>query len=246
MARGWYEWLPSSLRMAPADVLAIGVLAFAIVYAQTATAAVPDLSGVWQMKFREYVKTDDGKLPPLKPEALARYQDRVVAMESGHQVADSAVACMPHGTPRIMYTPYPMQIVQRPEVVAFLFEVNHNIRLAYVNEVLPKDPDPTYMGSSVARWEGNTLVVETIGLNDKIQIDRAGLPQSAATRVIERFDLISGGARLRNRITVIDDTLYSAPWSFTVEYPRVNYKILEYVCENNRSFDSGTKPGGAP
>lgn len=213
-----------------------GMLAFACVNSNAASIPSPDLSGVWEMKFREYVKTDEGKLPPLKPQALARYNERVAAMQAGKQVPDSATACLPHGTPRIMYTPYPMQIVQRPEVVAFLFEVNHNIRLAYVNEALSSDPDPTYMGSSVAHWQGNTLIVETNGLNNKIQIDRAGLPQSEATRVTEQLELIDGGAKLRNKITIVDDTLYSAPWSFTVEYTRAGYKINEYVCENNRSF----------
>jgi hypothetical protein len=202
----------------------------------------PDLSGVWEMKFHEYVKQDDGSLPPLKPEALTSYNERVAAMRAGRQMPDSTIACLPHGVPRIMYTPYPMQIVQRPEVVVFLFEVNHNIRLAYMNEQLPADPDPTYMGSSIARWDGNTLVVETNGLNSKIQIDRAGLPQSQATRITERFNLVDGGAKLVNKITVTDNTLYSAPWSHTVEYKKADYRLLEYVCENNRWGLGTTEP----
>jgi hypothetical protein len=188
------------------------------------------------MKFREFVNTDEGKLPPLKPGPLARYNEQVAALKAGRQVPDSATACLPHGIPRIMFTPYPVQIIQRPELIAFLFEVNHNVSVAYFNEPLPREPDPTYMGTSVARWEGSSLVIETNGLNDKIQIDRAGLPQSEATRVIQRFDLINEGSKLRNKITVIDDTLYDAPWSFTVEYSRSKYRVVEYVCENNRSF----------
>ena len=199
-----------------------------------AQSSPPDLSGVWEMKFREYVMTDEGKVPPMKPDALKGYQNRVAKLKAGEQLPDSATACMPHGVPRIMYTPYPLQIVQRPEVVAMIFEVNHNIRLAYMNQKLPKDPDPTYMGSSVAHWEGQTLVVETNGLNDKIQIDRAGLPQSEKTRILERLTLINGGANLQEKITVTDDSLYTAPWSFTVTYKKVDYKIMEYVCENNR------------
>ncbi len=218
-------------------VVAISVTGLLTLGSVTAQAAAPhpDVSGLWEMRFREFIKLDDGSLPPLKPEARARYNERVAALQSGHQLPDSTIACLPHGVPRIMYTPYPVQIVQRPEVVAFLFEVNHNIRLAYVDEQLPVDPDPTYMGSSVAHWEGETLVIETIGLNNKIQIDRAGLPQSEGTRITERFTLANGGAKLVNRITVTDNTLYSAPWSFTVEYKKVGYKLMEYVCENNRS-----------
>jgi hypothetical protein len=235
VVRSWRMSTLSKVTHAAVRII-VGMIAVACLDARAAPTNPPDLSGVWEMRFREYVKTDEGKVPPLKSEALALYNERVAALRAGRQLPDSATSCLPHGTPRIMYTPYPMQIVQRPEVIAFLFEVNHNIRIAYVNEALPSDPDPTYLGSSVARWEGTTLVVETSGLNNKTQIDRAGLPQSEATRVIERFDLIDAGKKLRNKITVIDDTLYSAPWSFTVDYNKVDYKIAEYVCENNRSF----------
>ena len=221
-------------------LLAVALLALSaatsVLMASRAAAApaTPDLSGVWEMRFREYVMTDEGKVPPLRPAALAVYQEHVAKLKAGEQIPDSATACLPHGVPRIMYTPYPLQIVQRPEVVAMIFEVNHNIRLAYMNQVLPKDPDPTYMGSSVAHWEGQTLVVETNGLNDKIQIDRAGLPQGEGTRILERMTLINGGANLQEKITVTDDSLYTAPWTFTVVYKKVDYKIMEYVCENNR------------
>ena len=231
-----------------AGLAATAVLAFAGTGAQAAAAAHPDLTAVWEMRFREFVKTDAGVLPPMRPEALKAYQARVAAMAAGDQVPDSATACLPHGTPRIMYTPYPVHIIQRPEVVAMLFEVNHNIRLAYMDAKLPEDPDPTYMGSSVAHWEGSTLVIETIGLNSKIQIDRAGLPQGEKTRIVERLDLINGGANLRNKITVIDDTFYTAPWSFTVEYKKADYPIMEYVCENNRSrvYTKTLEDGAAP
>jgi hypothetical protein len=203
-------------------------------FAAAAAASHPDFSGVWEMKFTEYVKTDEGKLPPMKPEALARYKERTAKMEAGQQVPDSATQCLPHGMPRIMYTPYPVLILDRPDLIGFIFEVNHNTRVAYLNEKLPADPDPTYEGYSVARWEGPVLVIDTIGLNDKIQIDRAGLPQSTHTRIQERLQLAEGGTRLKNKITVTDDTLYTAPWSFTVEYKKADYKLIEYVCDNNR------------
>jgi hypothetical protein len=201
-----------------------------------AAPAHPDLSGVWAMKFREFVRTDEGKLPPMKPQALAAYQARVAKMDAGDQLADSATKCLPHGMPRIMYTPYPVQILQRPDVIGFMFEVNHNARLVYIDQKQPDDPDPTYMGYSVGHWDGDTLVVETIGLNDKIQIDRAGLPESESTRIVEHMRLIDGGKRLENKITVIDDTLYTAPWTFTVDYTKADYHLMEYVCDNNRDF----------
>jgi hypothetical protein len=220
----------SSIGRAIGGIVAAGAMMF---LATSALAAV-DMSGVWEMRFREYIKLDDGSLPPMRPVPLAAYNERVEALKAGKQMPDSALACLPHGTPRLMYTPYPVHILQRPEVVAFLFEVNHNIRLAYIGQELPKDPDPTYLGSSVARWDGDTLVIDTIGLNDKIQVDRAGLPQSTATKINERLTMIDNGQKMRVVITVTDDTLYTKPWSFTVEWKKADYNIMEYVCENNR------------
>ncbi len=193
-----------------------------------------DLSGVWEMKFREFVRTDDDKDPPMRPEALKQYRMRAERLKAGQQVPDSATACLPHGTPRIMYTPYPVLIAQRPNLVAFMFEVNHNIRVAYLGEKLPEDPDPTYLGSTVAHWEGKTLVMETNGLNDKIQIDRAGLPQSEKTKIIERLTMVDNDQTMQVKITVTDDTLYTEPWTFTHTWKRADYHIMEYVCDNNR------------
>jgi hypothetical protein len=227
---------PPSRRAIPALAAAV-VLAGSPASAQPKAAPHPDFTGVWAMKFVEYVHMDDGKLPPMRPEAMARYQQRVAKLQAGEQLPDSTVACLPHGMPRIMYTPYPVQILQKDDVVGFMFEVNHNARLAYFGEKPPEDPDPTYMGYSIAHWEGDTLVIETTGLNDKIQVDRAGLPQSPKTRLVEHMRLLEGGKRLEEKITVIDDTLYTAPWSFTVTYAKAAYHVMEYVCDNNRDLD---------
>ncbi len=202
--------------------------------ANAATAAHPDLSGMWDMHMQEYIKTDDGQLPPMKAAQKAEYDRKVARMRAGAQIPDSTTACLPHGMPRIMYTPFPVQILQRPEVVGMMFEVNHNQRLVYMNQKLPADPDPTYMGYSVGHWEGPVLVVETTGFNDKIQIDRAGLPQSYDAKIVERIRLINKGKGLEDHLTVTDPANYTAPWSYTVRYQKSDYKLMEYVCDNNR------------
>ena len=218
--------------------LGVAALAGALSVAQASSAAAPahpDFSGFWDMKFHEFVHMDDGKLPPMKPAAKAIYDERVAAIKAGRQMPDSATSCLPHGMPRIMYTPYPMQIFQQPTVIGMMFEVNHNQRIVYMDEKLPVDPDPTYMGYSVGHWEGQTLVIESEGMNDKIQIDRGGLPQSPKTHVTERLTLLDGGKRATNKLTITDDSLYTAPWSFTVEYRKTPYRMTEYVCDNNRA-----------
>jgi len=196
--------------------------------------AHPDFSGVWETQFREVVHTDDGKVPPMMAAPLAAYNARVAKENAGDQVPDPVASCLPHGMPRAMYTPYPLRIMQQSDVVGMLFEANHLIRLVYMDEKLPVDPDPTYMGYSVGHWEGSTLVIETAGLNDKILVDRAGLPESEHTRITERFSLIDGGKQAQDKITVTDDTLYTAPWSFTIQYRKTKSKLMEFVCDNMR------------
>jgi hypothetical protein len=209
--------------------------AFALASASVGAAqAHPDYSGVWETEFKEFVYTDEGKVPPMQPAALAAYTLRVGKERAGEMVPDTVASCLPHGTPRVMYTPYPMRIMQQHDVIGMLFEANHLIRIVYMDEKLPVDPDPTYMGYSVGHWEGPILVIETAGLNNKILVDRAGLPESEHTRITERLSLVDGGKRVEDKITLTDETLYTAPWSFTVRYKKTDSKLMEFVCDNMR------------
>ncbi len=203
----------------------------------------PDFTGVWEMRPEQFVPVDDdGKLPPLNARAKAAYDARWALMQTGKKMPDSVAACLPHGAPRIMYSGSPMQIVQHRDVVALLFEVNHQFRLAYMNGKPPADPDPAYMGYSVAHWEGQTLVIDTTGLSEKAMVDRLGLPEGPNTHVTERLRLFDGGKQIENKITVDDSTFYTAPWSHTVFYKKVDYHILEYVCDNNRGVGADSVP----
>src|SRR5580704_10929897 len=104
--------------------------AFALAGASVAAARThPDFSGVWETDFREFVHTDDGKVPPMQPLALAAYNLRVGKVKAGEMVPDTVASCLPHGTPRVMYTPYPMRIMQQHDVIGMLFEANHLIRI---------------------------------------------------------------------------------------------------------------------
>jgi hypothetical protein len=148
-----------------------------------------------------------------------------------------------------MQSPYPMQILQTPEYVIFAFEYMRLWR------VIPTDGRPhparvesSFMGDSVGRWEGDTFIVETIGLNDKTWLDTAGHQHSDQMKVIERF------TRTPNSIVmnydIIDPVMYSKPWN--LERPLTPLKavyglpeLIEYECqENNKDLEHliSTKP----
>ncbi len=101
----------------------------------------------------------------------------------------------------------------------------------------PDDLDPTFMGASVGRWDGDRLVVETSGFNTRTTLDRSGLPHSDALRLVERFRLIDQGRRLEDRVTITDPKTFSRPWSATVVFDRrPDLEPKEYLCsETNRN-----------
>jgi hypothetical protein len=126
-----------------------------------------------------------------------------------------------------------MMILQTARKVTFVHEYQHVLRHIYMDEPLPaaEDVDPTYMGESVGHWEGDTLVVETIGVNDKTVLDRDGMPHSATMRVTERLRLIDGGRRLEDVVRIDDPATFSAPWTARVVFDRKpNVQLEEYNC----------------
>jgi len=147
--------------------------------------------------------------------------------------------CLPPGVPRMMYTPYPTEIFQLPERIVFVFEggahVWRNIWLD--GRPQPKDPNPTYLGYSTGKWEGDTLVVDTIGMNDRTWLDAAGHTHGEKLHVTEKFTRTDSNT-LKIEATIDDPDYYTKPWTvvtFATWYP--NQEILEYICqENNRDL----------
>jgi hypothetical protein len=125
----------------------------------------------------------------------------------------------------------PFEILQRPKIIYFIHELNRLPRRAYLDESLPTDPDPHYLGYSVAHWDGDTLVIESAGFDDSTLLDDAGLPHSDALHVTERYELDKDGKRLHARFTVEDPKIFASPWSFTADYVRkTGYELRENVC----------------
>ena len=201
--------------------------------AAATSARAPDISGVWQVtKYERAIRTIDGKRPPLQSQAVAVYEKNVAARKSLKPKQDMA-RCVPVGTPRIMWAPQPMMILQTARKISFVHEYQHLLRHIYMDEALPAlaDIDPTFMGESVGRWEGDTLVIETLGVNTQTVLDREGMPHSAAMKVTERVRLIDGGRRLEDVVSIDDPQTFTAPWSARVvlEHKR-GVQLKEYNC----------------
>jgi hypothetical protein len=203
-----------------------------------AIPAVPDFSGVWFI--REYSRTILPKEdPPLQPEAEKFFQQRVY--DNSHHDPDQSVdpteKCIPPGVPRTMLQPFPWEIVQAPGRIVIVYEYQAIPRQIFMDgRAHPADLDPTYMGHSTGKYEGDTLVIDTVGFNDKTWLDPMGLPHSGAMHVIERLRRTDHDT-LIDDVTIDDPKTYTKPWTAQITFKlHADWQIQEYVCaENNRS-----------
>jgi hypothetical protein len=168
-----------------------------------------------------------GETIPLLPSAKA-------IMDKRQSKDDPEANCLPTGVPRI--APYPWRIVQTPTHIFFLFEGNiHSFRQIFMDgRKHPADPDPTWYGHSTGSWDGDTLVVDTIGFNDKFWFDFRGHPHTEQLHTIERYTRKDLGT-LENKVTIIDPGAYSKPFTLTFTARlRPNEELMEYICQENQ------------
>jgi hypothetical protein len=201
--------------------------------AERPAAGTPNLSGAWAMPSPIHaLKTTDGKDPPLLPAARAEYQKRQAALKADPK-SDPVSNCWMQGVPRLIYAPYPVLIAQEKDRVNLVYETNHTFRIISLKHPLPKegpDLDPLWLGYSAGRWEGKTLVIDTVGFNDKTWLDYSGLPHGEKLKVQERYTL-KGPDRIDGVVTITDPDTYSRPWStaFTL-VKKPGYELKESVC----------------
>jgi hypothetical protein len=173
---------------------------------------------------------------PFLPWAKEVYEKRIASL----QLDDPEARCLPPGVPRMMATPFPFQIFQLPDRVLFLYEGGAHVwRVIYTDgRPHPKDPNPTYLGDSVGHWEGDTLVVDVIGFNDRTWLDQDGHPHTEALHVIERYTR-RDEMTLHYEVTIEDPKTYSKPWTTSYTIPwQPNMELLEYICqENNKDLE---------
>jgi hypothetical protein len=213
---------------------------------------LPDWSGVWQsdtgILFNNSNKGEDPETPapPYTPEYMRQFQAVIDGLKQGVAVDDKGAACIPPGMPRIMFQNYPFELIVTPKEVWTLHEYESQVRRIYTDgRKHPADPDPSYNGHSIGHWEGDTLVVDTVGLRGDLRIDRQ-TPHSDQLRVTERIRRVDRET-LEDRITLIDPKALTRPWRTTRTYKRhPDWVMSEFVCEeNNRPIFDNTPPSAA-
>jgi hypothetical protein len=191
----------------------------------------PDFSGVYAFGGGgRGARGGAGGGPQLKPGAEKYKVDR------GPQDVGRTADCMPLSPPDAFGVPYQFQIVQNKDTVVLMHEYPGTFRIIPLDgEPHQPDPDPAWLGDSVGRWEGDTLVVDTIGYNDKTEV--SGFKHSDALHTVERWTRTEDG--FQYEVKIEDPNVFVAPWTETRTY-KLNVpplkRIMEFVCENNRDY----------
>jgi hypothetical protein len=203
----------------------------------------PDFSGSWE-RYRgpadDPANPPPESPPPLKPDLLAEWQARRAAERAadarGEPIATGYVYCLPDGVPSMMSGPFPLEIVQGETQINIAQEAYSQIRRIYLDkpQVTLDDIELGFYGRSVGEWDGDTLVIDTIGIKDYVRF--RDVPHSSAMRIRERLRLVTPDV-LWDEITIEDPAVLEKPWTVTFAYKRMpDYEIIEYVCEDNREY----------
>jgi hypothetical protein len=196
----------------------------------------PDLSGVWSqdnLRYLTYLGAD-GTPMPMRPWANALFLHR----QGTKGKEDPDANCTLPGVPRMDSVPNPFKILQSPDEVVLLYEAFTTFRQVFMDgRALPEDPQPAWMGYSIGKWDGDTLVIETTGFNDLTWLDNAGTPHSEALHVTERYHRRDIG-HLDIQITVDDPKTFLHPFTITEhEHLLPDTTLLEFICsENNKDL----------
>ena len=214
-------------------------LAAAAVQAQTP----PDLTGSWE---RHRAPAGDPTNPPpetpppLKSNLLAEWQARAALVREadarGEPIATGYTHCLPDGVPSMMSGPFPLEILQGKTQINIAQEAYSQVRRIYLGkpQVTLDEIELGFYGRSAGVWEGDTLVVDTIGIKDYVRF--RDVPHTPDMRITERLRLVAPDV-LWDEITIEDPAVLEKPWTVTFAYRRMpDYEIIEYVCEDNREY----------
>jgi hypothetical protein len=238
----------------------LGLLAASLAFGQTAApkathaaptaadwAAVakrPDFTGVWETApgARGGAR---GAARPAGPQLTPAYAEKAKAQTTPKAEDNQTANCLPPGLPGIMGQPYPIELLMTPGQMTIIIEAYTQVRHVYTDgRPMPADPDPNFNGTSIGRWEGDTLVVESMGFAD---VPRGlNFPYSEKLKIVERFQLTDPDT-LSIETTAVDPEALTMPYSMgTRSFKRHrSWTIAEYICEeNNRNFvDQNGKAG---
>jgi len=230
------------------------VLGLALLYAiiippparSQSNTGTPDFSGAWG-PYRGGRGADPKLVPPpatpptLKPPYAKQYEARraaeAAANSRGEPLANASSSCIPYGVPSMMSVAvYPIEIIQTLKQVTIIAEAFSEVRRVYIGKPQMKidDVPPGYYGRSVGRWEGDTLVIDTVGIKESVQYQR--VPHSDQMHIIERMRLVAPDI-LHDQIMIEDPVVLEKPYTYTLAYRRMpDYEMVEFVCDNNREY----------
>ena len=212
----------------------------------------PDLSGVWIAGAQPLLVGEEEAAriraadkaagrppfrrepPPYKPE----YEAKRLEYVARRGIDDPMARCLLSGVPRVTTRPLPFQIVHTKDLVVILYEAHHAFRIIPTDgRPHPDDLEPSYLGDSVGRWEGNTLVVDVVAFNDKTWLAGTGTIHSEELHVVERYTR-DGPETILYEVTMEDPVVFTKPWrQQEILHLRPNERIREYECiENNEDL----------
>jgi hypothetical protein len=196
----------------------------------------PDISGTyWATQYNAKVQLVGGGELPLTPKGKEAYEKNMAGLKDGSITDDARKYCTPDGPVRNLATPYPFEIFQAPPgQVTIIHELNHQIRVVALDKPTPKYEElvayPFYNGHAFGRWDGDTLVVETLGFNEKTYLDATGAPHTDELVTTERIRKISP-TELEIVINVHDPDYYTRDWQARFVYKlRNDVRLEDYVC----------------
>lgn len=189
---------------------------------------LPNFNGVWNVEYVPSVERRLGRLPPYTAHGRKAWESLVLGR-------DPTGYCQPSGPARVFHTPFPIQIIQTRGQITFLFEMLHTFHRVFTDGRKHPDPvDHTWWGDSIGRYEGNQLIVDTVGLNDRTWLYTSGEQHSDQLHLTQVFEK-TGPDTIRYTVTYDDAVFFTEPWSVTSEFKRSDSDLLEYICtENNR------------
>ena len=172
----------------------------------------------------------------LKPWVVERMKKDNAEVLAGKIGFTANSSCMPGGVPGFhLFGFQPLYFVQTPREVVLVYSSDEQVRHVYLDVPHSANPKPSWYGESVGHYEGDTLIVDTIGMNDKTFIDAYRTPHTEKLHVVERFRMVDGGKAMQVDIALDDADAFNAPWSLTQRYDRVQQPFVERICaENNQ------------
>jgi hypothetical protein len=174
----------------------------------------------------------------LKPWVVERMRKDNAEVLAGKKAFTPLSFCMPAGVPAFHLGGFsPLYLIQKPSEVVMIYQYGQQVRHVYLDVPHSANPKPSWYGESIGNYEGDELVVDTIGLNDKTFVDNFRTPHTKKLHVVERFKLVEGGKVLRVNISFDDPDAFNAPWSVMQRYDRIQGSLEEEICaENNQQF----------